>query len=479
MEIEKKDSNGIFFSRIYSYIGVIFFIGLSIFIGYVRPFMGLGTIGHIILASLITAISFWLFRPADGSYMIGVIIIIIGGVFSGLSVYDLTIGFSSPSLWLLIPAMFLGYSLLKTGLGKRFVFLLFSNIGVSYKKILFCWFVVGIIFSLLTPSIIVRFLIITPVAVNIADMCGLEKNSIGRSLIVISGWTISIFPGIAWLNGSLYGPVFSSFLPESMSSMANAEAWFMVMGPPWLLYSTFFFFILYRTLRPEEELVISKEKIGNLYKQLDPFHREEICCLIVFVLMIIGLIGQNIFTYNTSQVIQIAFFLLLFCNVLTIKDISQGVNWDTIVFFGMILGLPNIMEVSGLSDWIEPKLTSLLLPIAENIYTYVICSYFILLLIRFIDVAQGWITVSILCLAAPTLYNDFGIHPLISLTIYIAACNVFFLHYHQPWIGQAEAVFADNGWAIKHLQKAAVLYAVSVPLMLMGCIIYWKIIKVL
>ena len=138
------------------------------------------------LGSIIIALATWIFRPGKGTFIVGAIILFLGGSIAGIPIPNLASGFSNATLWLLIPAMFLGYALMKTGLGKRIVFALFKELKLSYIKILIGWFIIGIIFALITPSITVRFLILTPIAVVVADACCLEKHSKGRSLIVIS-----------------------------------------------------------------------------------------------------------------------------------------------------------------------------------------------------------------------------------------------------------------------------------------------------
>ena len=193
----------------------------------------LGLEGQIILVSFIIALLLWVIKPAGGSYTIGFAAIFLGGTLAGFNVSDLVTGFLSPSLWLLICAMFLGYALIKSGLGKRAVILLLTKFKPTYFSIISVWVIIGTAFSLLTPSLTVRMLIITPIAVSIADICGLEKESNGRSLTVITAWVAAIFPGIAMLNGSLFGPIYSAFLPEGpMREMATTQSWFTIVGPP-------------------------------------------------------------------------------------------------------------------------------------------------------------------------------------------------------------------------------------------------------
>jgi di/tricarboxylate transporter len=454
------------------------FMVLGVIIALVRPFYRLEATGSIMLGSMIAALAVWVFRPGRGTFIAGALIIFLGGSIAGIPMSDLASGFSSTSLWLLIPAMFLGYALMKTGLGKRIVFALFKQFNLSYLTILIGWFIVGILFSLITPSITVRFLILTPIAVVVADACCLEKNSKGRSLIVISAWSVAIFPGIAWQNGSLFGPVFTSYLPMGpVRDMVTSQMWLRAMAP-WILFSLSFLVILYIALKPEQKLTVTKTQLSKMYDDLGKLGKDEKSCLAAFALLFSGLVLQIFLPITTNQVLFAAVILLLLLGVLTVKDISHGISWDIVAFFGIVLSFSRICEVAGITPWLSPHLSSLLKPIAGSPIIFVLALYGICVFLRFFDVTQGWVSSAILALATPMLFEDFGINPLMCLMVFICASNIFFFRYQQPWIGQTEAVCGDNGWNPKHLLKASIIYALLALIFLFTCTLYWHIIGI-
>ena len=449
-------------------------IGLAI--ALLRPFYGLDITGHTMLGTFIIALGAWMIRPGGGTFITGTIIIFLGGSFAGLPFADLANGFASPAFWLIVPAMFFGYTLLKTGLGKRIVLGLFKNINLSYVKIFIGFFVVGIIFSMFTPTIAVRFLILTPIAAVVADACGLEKASRGRSLIILTAWTVSIFPGIAWYNGSLYGIVFATFLPESVA--VTESMWLLAMAP-WIPMSLAYLALLYFLLKPAEPLNISKEQLRQMYNDLGTPQLTEKKCLLAFSFLILALTLSAFIPISINQILFATFIILLISGVLDVKDISQGINWDIIAFFGVILGFNHIFNTAGISQWLAPILAELMRPIAFSPFVFVIALYVICVLIRLADAAQGFISSSIMALATPMLFQDFGIHPLVVMTVFICAANLFLFRYHQPWIGQVESALGDNGWNPKHLTKAAIAYAVFAAVFLLVCVFYWMLVGIL
>ena len=458
----------------------ILFIVIGIFVMIFRPLGGLDDTAQMMLGTLISALSVWIFRPGSGSFFAGTAIVFLGGLFSGLQMPDLAVGFSAASMWMLIPAMFLGSALRITGLGKRIVYAIFMRFNMTYPKILCGFFAVGLLFSLLTPSITVRILIMAPIAVSVADAMRLDKKSKERSLVVLSAWACGIFPGIAWLDGSLFGIMFTSLLPTAeMRALVTPQLWFQFMALPWILFSVVFLTALYIIFKPSEKFSLTKAVQRKMYEDLGPVSGREKRCLIAFVFLLLGLVSQFFIQISTTQVMLAAMFLILILKVMSVGDISTGINWDAVLFFGMILSLPHIFIVSGLNDLMSPMLLSFLTPIAFSPLLFVSALFGICLLLRFLDVSQGWIISTILIMAAPMLFFDFGLHPMIIIMVLTAASNIFLFRYHQPWIDQTEFVCADGGWDPRHLTAAALLYIALAAVTLVFSRFYWGLIGVI
>ena len=458
----------------------LIFVVIGILILIFRPLRGPDDTAQMMLGTFISALSVWIFRPGSGSLFSGTAALYVGGLFSGLSMPDLAIGFTTASIWMLIPAMFLGNALRITGLGKRIVYAAFMRFNMTYGKILCGFFAIGLLFSLLTPSISVRILIVTPIAVSVADAMRLEKKSKERSLIVLSAWACGIFPGIAWLDGSLFGIMFTALLPtEEMRGLVTGQTWFQFMALPWILLTVAFLAALYIIFKPSEKFLLSKATQQKMYDDLGPASEREKRCLAVFVFLLFGLVSQFFLPISTAQVMLTAMLLLLVLNVMSVADISTGINWDAVLFFGLILSLPHIFIVSGINDWMSPTLQGFLTPIAYSPLLFVMALFGICLLLRLLDVAQGWIISTIFIMATPMLFFDFGLHPMISIMVLNAASNLFLFRYNQPWVEQTEFVCADGGWNSRHLTTAAYLYIALATVMLLFSRFYWGVIGII
>jgi di/tricarboxylate transporter len=234
--------------------------------------------------------------------------------------------------------------------------------------------------------------------------------------------------------------------------------------------------VLYVTFKPEAELALTYDARKKMYDDLGPLSKKEKGCLAAFTFLLIGLVLQLFLPITTLQVLLCSMFLMLFLNVTSVKDISAGINWDVIIFFGMMMSFVHIFEFTGLSDWMVPALTSLLAPIAFSPLVFLVAFFGICLLLRLLDITQGWVTSGILAIATPMLFSNFGLHPMMSTMVFVAASNLFIFRYNQPWVVQVESVCGEGGWNPLHLRKAALLYIAAATVMLVFSRFYWELV---
>lgn len=460
------------------FVGTIIMGLVGLYFALVKPFAGLDAVGHEVLGTIICTLAFWIFKPGGIPYFVGTIVLLVGCVMSGLPMGQVATGYSGTSFWLLMPALFFGFALKKTGLGDRIAFFMLKIIKPSYASILLVWFLLGITFSLLTPSISIRFLMLTTIAVSVADACNLAQGSKERSLIIITGWAAGIFPGTGWYTGSLYGPVLTGFLPMEMQEIAIAS-WFKVMGLPWIFITMAFLIIIYFLLKPQEKLSISQKKFAELYLALGKITRAEKILFMTLIGVLICLPLQAVIGLVPFQIMLIGFLVLLLTRVIQTQDIGTGVSWDVLLFFGAIIGLSDIIGASGIALWAEPMLQSVIPSLVGNNLTFLLSLTAIFLVLRFIDVTWGYAVAAFLATTTPLLYHTYNIDPAIILMIFTFGGSVFFTSYQQPWIPQAESIMKDRGWNQKHIKQAAYVYAGLIFLTLVIFIPYWKLIGVL
>lgn len=460
-------------------LGVVASVLIALIIGLVTPFTGLPQQGHWILATVIVTLGFWIFRPGGLPFMAGGSLLLAGCLIFGLKYNVVAAGFISPAVWVLIPALYFGFVLQKTGLGKRIAYLVLKSFEPSWLSMAVSWFIIGIALSALTPSITVRIAIVMPIAVSVVEACKQAPHSKGSAFITIIAWAMCLFPGTGWLTGSLTGPIMLGFLPAELKGMATFDSWFQILALPWLLITVIFIILIYLTMRPKEAIGIPRDTFRSQYAALGPVTRDEKVAIAILVGSLIMFTTEKMHGIPTAAVALMALALLIIFKIISVPEVSTGVNWDVIMFFGVAISLSPIFVNAKVSDWIVPILQPNLLSLAENPLAFLLVTTFGIMVIRFIDVPWGFSTIALTIPVLIPVFNQFGIHPLVASMAYIVGINFFLLSYQQPFTLMAEGMMQGKGWAPQHVTLAGVSYIIAVIVALLISMPYWRMIGVI
>ncbi len=448
----------------------------SIAIGLLRPFSPeLDVLGHSTLAVLICTTGLWIFEPFGLSVGISSCCMFALTLLVGLPTETVFSGFSQTSVWTMIPTLFFGYVLKKTGLGKRMAYLLLRQIHtVTYPKLILCWSLLGILLSFFTPSITVRVILIIPLALECVQLCGIPKHSRGRSLLLLTAWAMAVIPGIGWSTGSLMGPILTGiFSTVDALPDISFSVWFQVMFLPAMLVSLLLVSAGALILRPRDSLRVEATVFETLYQQLPPLSRPEKISAIVlcscFLLFATGTVHQ----IPDVVICLLGFFILCTCRIIQPAEISTGISWDIVLFVGASMSLGSIFTASGLSDWFSKLLFPLFGTILQNPWVFMPVMLTLLFLWRFIDVALLTPTIVVLSSVLPDLKESYGLSPLAWLPLFCFAICSFFLKYENMFLLIGEDILQDNGWTGKDRSKYATVYFAACLVTILAMIPYW------
>jgi len=457
-------------------IGAAAFALVGIIIMMFRPFeaSGLVPIGNSVLGLVFIMLGLWIFRPNNVPYTTGAMVLTAGGMIAGVQLGILTSGFVSSGLWILIPALYFGFALAKTGLGKRIAYMVLKIFKPSYASMILAWFIIGIILSILTPSITVRVAIVMPIAISCIEACKLEDRSRGAALICLVAWAMAVLPGTGWLTGSLWGPIFVGFFPKELSDLTNWGSYFQIMALPWLLTTVFFTVAVYFLLKPKESMAISKETFEEAYEKLGKISKNEIIVGVILIGSFLLFATESIHKIPTAATAMAAFFCMLLFSIISFQEIGTGVSWDIIIFFGLAFSLPKIFGTAMVAKWMSTLIGPVIFGMAGNALVFIIGFTVLLFIIRLVDVPWGLTTLALTVPLLVPLYNNYGIHPVVVAVAFAAAGNCFFMSYHQPFLMLGEAVSQGRGWAPKHVSIAGLAYAASIITAMLVSFPYWR-----
>ncbi|MBA4417601.1 MAG: tricarboxylate transporter [Syntrophus sp. (in: bacteria)] len=458
---------------------LLVFIGIAVVIALMKPFAGLAPQGHYIGALTLVCLAMWVFKADSTPYLSGITILLAGGLIFKLPLATVTSGYTSSAVWVLIPALFFGFALVKTGLGKRVAYFVLTKFEPSYLTICVSWFIIGIILSALTPSITVRLAIVMPIAMSLVEACKIHDKSKGSALICLTAWGTAILPGIGWQTGSLWGILMMGFYPTAMKVLVTPGTWFAYMAVPWMLITILFLILVYIFFKPEEPLRLSRQAFKEQYGAMGRITRQEIMCGGILICAFVLFSTEKWTGVTTPMTALLTLAALIAVGIVKVSDISSGVNWDIINFLAVVMSLTAMFVSAGISGWAGPLIEPAVLTLAGSPLMFLLVVTVVFWAIRFIDVPWGYTTVALFSPVFIPLYEKLGIHPVLVSVAIIAAGNSFFLAYQQPFIMIGDTMTKSRGWSGGQVALAGALYGVAVIMGILLSYPYWKMMGLL
>ncbi|MDR1572435.1 MAG: anion permease [Clostridiales Family XIII bacterium] len=449
---------------------------LALWVGLSRAFQPeLPPQGHNVLMILIATIGLWIFKPLKMPFSVSSAFFLAASLISGVQPAAVFSGFAGGAVWSLIPALFFGFALAKTGLGRRIAYFGMKSVRVSYPSLLLMWTLIGLVLSILTPSITVRVVIVTPIALDCVRICGLPERSKERSLILMTAWAMAIIPGIGWLSGSLTGPIISGLFAATPGlGPVGFSAWLSVSLLPVALASALLVVAGYAVMRPSGRPASDPRVFADAYRQLGAVSGGERATGAVLVACFAMFVTSSLHHVPDTAVCLLGFFALAALGVIEPGDIGRGISWDMVVFVGTAMGFGQVFAACGVSAWLSGGIVGAIAPIAQSPWTLVAGAMAALFLWRFVDIAVFVPTMAIVVAVLPEISASYGISPLVWIPMLSLAQNAFFMSYTNLFASIAENVLGEGAWTRGHLARYGLAYFAASLVATLASVPYWK-----
>ncbi len=432
---------------------------------------GLSRPAQLVLAIMMFTVVLWAAQVMNN----GVASILMMGLMiaAGVPVPRAVSGFADGSFWVLLTVLFYGFVMKKTGLAERLSYYILSLFPNTYGGILTAFFIIGFVLALGIPSMTVRTAIMTPIAWALVQSLGLPNRSRGSALIILTTVEMAVVPGIAFLYGSLTGPVVAKafdvkHLPLTWGGYAQ------VLTFPTLLLCALILIGNQMVLKPEAPLKASATFAKDRLRALGPFKRNEAIVGLVVAFSIVFWAASHLPSFLVGMFALAVFSM---AGILRDEDIGTGVSWTLLLFLGGIFGLANIVQDYKVTDWIAGYFVPVVKGVESNLVLLMVLMAFAMYVLRFVD-PSSFIAVSVLFLSSVTVTMAAGIPPLVLMAPIILASVPFWVPYQNFWVAMGEGLTGNQAFNPKERLLLANTYAILTLVALAVAVGYWKILGI-
>lgn len=386
-------------------------------------------------------------------------------------------GFAGGAFWTLLTVLFYGFAMKKTGLAERLSYYILSLFPSTYSGILTAFFVIGFVLALGIPSMTVRTAIMAPVAWALVQSLGIPNRSRGSALIILTTVEMAVVPGIAFLYGSLTGPVVVAAF-EAKKLPITWLGYAQVLTFPTLLLCALILIGNQIILRPEAPLKASPSFARDRLHALGSFKRPELITGLVVLFSIVFWATDRYHHLPAFLVGMIAMAVFYLGGILRDEDIGTGVSWTLLLFIGGIFSLANIVQDYKVTDWLAGYFVPVVKQIEFSVVLLAIVMALAMYVLRFLD-PSSFIAVSVLFLSVVGVTMAAGIPPLVLMAPIILASAPFWVSYQNFWLAMGEGLTGNQAFTAADRVRLANAYAVLTLVALAVGVGYWKLIGVL
>lgn len=272
---------------------------------------------------------------------------------------DVLGGYKSGTTWLVFAAFAMSTAFVATGLGKRIAYLLIGKFGSTTLRLGYVNACLDLLISPAMPSVTARaggiiFPIMNSVAVSLGSDPATSPRKAGRYLLLN---TYMVVKGTGYLFLTAMAP--NAFALQLMEPILHVKfdwgQWFFAASIPGLLCLLLTPLVVYLICPPELKQLDNKAIAKKGLEELGPMSVREKTLLGLFILAVVSwALGKHIGLQEASTTAISIMALLVIFTVVSWDDLLKNKGaWNTLIWYGGILGLSSVLKKAHFFDWLS------------------------------------------------------------------------------------------------------------------------------
>lgn len=267
-------------------------------------------------------------------------------------------GFASTALWLVFGGLVIGVSITTTGLGKRIAGKLAGQLEGGYLKLITGGTLVGIAFAFLMPSAMSRVLLLTPIAIALADHFAFQPGSNGRTGLVLAMVLSSFIPAFSILPANVANMILAGMAESQMGISMLYGEYLLLHFPVLGIIKAILIVLIIVWLYPDTPNSNGDDKVNVT----GPMSEDEKTLSIVLAVLLMLWLTDFVHHISPAWIaLGGAIFLLLpRIGLLNSDHFNTKINLSSMIFVAGVIGLGSMIKHSGLGVSVGDYLLSVL-----------------------------------------------------------------------------------------------------------------------
>ena len=315
--------------------------------------------------------------------------------FSGSTIkpLDALNGYSSGTTWLVFSAFTLSAAFVSTGLGKRLAYWFIYQFGGTTLGLGYVTVLLDLILSPATPSNTARgggivFPIINSIALALNSTPKESPCKAGRYLMV-NIYMVTKTTSYMFLTAFAGNALALQLISDVFHIHISWTGWALAGAPLGLIMLSVIPYITYKVTKPELKKINNKEIALKGLNEIGAMNRREKGLIAIFILALLGWIFSRQLGLNECSVAIIAMASALLFNVICWDDVlkSKG-GWNTLIWYGGIIGLSGVLSKAGFFSWLAKFLSENIshMHFGSNVIIFIV---FLSIVIRYLFASGG------------------------------------------------------------------------------------------
>ncbi|HEV2029927.1 MAG TPA: SLC13 family permease [Candidatus Dormibacteraeota bacterium] len=455
-------------------IGAAISIGVPAALWLLPAPQGLSNAGwHIALVMVGGAIA-WLLEPVpDFAVALGMAA---AWMATGLAPPALAFaGFASSAWVTAVAALGISAAMAASGLLFRAALMLLRVFPPTHRGQVAALLVGGVVLTPLAPTVFGRVATVAPVARDLSQALGHARKTGGSASIAFAGILGSTILGPVFLTGLVTNFLIMGLLPAAEQARFGWMGWLVAAAPAGLLLLIGSAVTLF-VLDPRSGMRASSVVRRTQERSLGRVSRRELASLVAIGVFIVGLLLQPVLRLDIAVIGLASLLVAIAGGAMDRQIFRSGIDWATLVLFGVLLGAGGVLRSGGVDRWIADLIT----PVARSLGHPALVIPLLTLLVIVVRlvlpmVPAGFLLLVTLVPAAPQL----GLSGWVVGFVVSVAVLTWVLPRQYEVLRMVREMTDDEMFSDRQALAVGVSITVIATLTLLICVPYWQAIGIL